>query len=101
MPKHKRSNRADTGSRRPPKPDRLRVGVEGGRGRKDAQPGWALRELERITAEWMALTPGEALHRAKRLGLLGPLPRDPRAAALAAGLVAPAVDRKPRKPSQP
>lgn len=76
--------RASTSSKMP-KRDRMRVGAGGGRRARDREPGWALRELAATTDEWLALTPGEALYRARRLGLVGPLPTDPREAALVLG----------------
>lgn len=74
----------------------------GDAGKRDREPGWALRELERETAEWLALTPGEALYRARRLGLVGPFPSDPKAAALVLGSrLGGAMPPRPEGPKQP
>lgn len=63
------------------KADRMRSRTH----KRGRTPGWALRELAASIEEWRALTPGEALYRARRLGLVGPLPSDAREAALVLG----------------
>lgn len=67
--------------------------------RASGKPEDALELLARLTEEWAQLTPGEALEKARRRGLVSLPPGDPRQGSLVLGsLLAQAGIEAPKRP---